>query len=179
MKTFFRKHWLKGLWILLFSASIFLFLPRLSHFYLASDKENLSSKIRIVLTWFTPGLFALILIIVLWKTRQISSVLRVAFPLALLLFFYFIILRDCLLAAGLYVNRWADRGVVTRTYLAEYLEKNPNSETNLYLFQLPTKHLTIEDVLMKTAYHSGVKHGDTICVTRFTPSPPSPQYKNS
>ena len=162
MTAFFRKYWRDMIWIALLFAFVAFFIPWQKRFYLVSDWDEFSFKVRNGLLWVVLGLFCIFLVWAIVKFRQPRRVIYVGFVALLLLFSSYMLLRDCFAAAGLYVNRWADRGVVRRSYIAEYLNRDKSSEVNLSLWELPSKHLIREKDLIRFVHHIGVDQGDTV-----------------
>jgi len=96
------------------------------------------------------------------KLKQIGLVSRSALITAFLLFCFYILFRDCFAAVGLYVNKLANRGVVTRSYIPEYLNNDKTSELNLSLFELRSIELIKEKDLIRSAYHLRVGQRDMV-----------------
>lgn len=162
MKAFFRKYGWRIGWFLLWGAFVLFFMPRQTGSYLRSDNEGFSARVYLYLMWFFLGLYVLVVILAIVKLRRMGPVFQVALVAAFYLFCSYIIFRPCFTALGLYVNRWSDRGVVTRRYVVGHLAGDARSEHSLSLFELPSRSYVDERELSRQAYRSVVNEGDTV-----------------
>jgi hypothetical protein len=162
MKAFFRKYGRRIIWFLVFGAFVLVFMPRQTDYYLRSDSDGFSARVYLYLVWVAVGLYALALVWAIIKLRRPGPIFQNALVVAFFLFCSYMIFRQCFTAVGLYVNRWSDRGVVTRSYVAGYLVGETKSEHSLSLFELPSRSYIGEKELVRQAYHSIVKDGDTV-----------------